>query len=459
MIFKKNFHQIDSYLTDNVMRLISSSDWKVLSSINRFLIGWHKTQDFITLKKIEEHTGLSVNTISTSLNNLSKYKIITVSLVYKAGFYHQEIKLNLNTEEYVLPEKLKLSKKVSNFFNNNKAEKTVQKFNNNRIIISQPSQGLRQLETENNNSTISSFDTVLSQDLKQSTISRLETYNKDINIKTNLNTYIHKNTEENVMNDFNNFSNNALEEIEHEDNFYNENTENKKITQISKGYEVKNDIEDILVNFGINKSKVINFQSIISLPKNVIMENIEKVNHLYSEGKCKSKSGLLLIFLNKVIEENKTNNIINTKNEGSYNSNQNTKLVNEDAFIQYFSKKRYIQSSGLPNALEIACGMLGFISESKERMNDFKLQGFTKEQIQMFIDKNKKADIFFYKRISQKQIETFFEIFDNPEILENKKVNNLTQKSLVDSLFSKTNSLKNLTPKNNELEEDFIPCY
>lgn len=474
MILKSNFHQIDSYLTDNVMKKISGSDWKVLSAINRFLIGWHKTQDFISFKKLEEFTGLSLNTISTSIKNLSSYKIIVVNMVYKAGIYHQEIKLNLNVSEYILPEIIKITKKVSNFFKKNKTEKTIETFKNEHIIINQPSQKMEPLIISNFEKTISKNETVGTQKMEPLTISKNGTYIKDINIKTNLNTSIH-NTEEikepvikkkDGMNGFKNFDKNKT---------------STSIFNMNNLSETKKYRADLLMSFGI-ETKNKSFLSFLEIDTQNIQDMIACAEWDFSQGRItSSKQGFLCHLMTKFLKEKKEvdDGITENYKTNDFNSNEKNNapgpvvnvikkpayLEGEITFKSFCFEKGLIYSVEDQNTLEMAIkSTVGFGLTSKKFLLELKELGFTKQKMESFIEKVKDNNPILFtqptNRLEKKSLEQFYTNLENPSILDEKIKEPF--KPTMDHLFSKikevSKKIENVFTNNQCLDEDFIPC-
>lgn len=157
--------------------------------------------------------------------------------------------------------------------------------------------------------------------------------------------------EKNVCNDFKNFEK------------YDEDFEDiEKTNSIKITHNVKNDIEDVLSNFGIKTSKVKNLKDILELPKNIIYDTIEKVKDIYNQGKSSNKQGLALSILTKEIENNKTNPYEQIKKaEEKLNNAISEDLKNR--FVSFFVDKKLVFSNRL-NILDLCYDII------IERSND-----------------------------------------------------------------------------------------
>lgn len=71
-----NYTQIPNVIFDYWMFHLSPAEFKVLMCICRKTFGWHKTLDKISLKQIQEITGLSRKGITDNLNRLLDLNII-----------------------------------------------------------------------------------------------------------------------------------------------------------------------------------------------------------------------------------------------------------------------------------------------------------------------------------------------------------------------------------------------
>lgn len=318
----KNYTKFDNYLVDNVMRKVSDSEWKILTAIQRFLLGWGITKNWISNSKIEEITGLSDNTIRAALKKIQSYNLIKITQVIKNNIKHQYIEINLNSETYLLPNKEKLTSRVKNFFR--KGEKTEEKIQVTPVIIDSQPQTSRSL---NEKSTTSNIEEVQPQ------MSRGDTSNvednkhsiKDINTKK----HDHEEKKSNGMNGFKNFDFNSL-------------TEEQKIKA------------DILMNFGI-ETKNKNFLSFLDIEKTEIIDLIAHVEWEDKEGRItKSKQGFLISLLTKKINEIKNIKEISdsASNNLSANSNQkndsNTKVL-IDKFKKFFVGIAYASLNAFTN--------------------------------------------------------------------------------------------------------------
>ena len=73
-----NHTQISNQFIDYWMSRVSPSATVVFLAIARKTIGWHKETDKISQGQLKELTGLSVNSIKSAIQELSKHEIITV---------------------------------------------------------------------------------------------------------------------------------------------------------------------------------------------------------------------------------------------------------------------------------------------------------------------------------------------------------------------------------------------
>lgn len=313
----KNYTKFDNYLTDNVMKKVSDSEWKILTAIQRFLLGWGITKNWISNSKIEEITGLSDNTIRVALKKIQSYNLIKITQEIKNGIKHQYIEINLKSETYLLPNKEKLVSRVRNFFG--KGEKTEQKIQVTPVIIDSQPQMSRSLHEKSTTSNVeevppqmSRGDTSNVEDNKHSI--------KDINTKK----HDHEKKNKNVMNDFKNFDFESL-------------TEDQKIKA------------DILMFFGI-ETKNPNFIKFLDIDKNDINDLIAHTEWEYEQGRIKkSKQGFLIALLSKKINDKKelgenqqTNSIENSITQTEQKpkvSNELEKLLHK--FKLFFKGKLY----------------------------------------------------------------------------------------------------------------------
>jgi len=82
-----NHTQIPNDFIENQMRDMSGNELKVLITICRKTIGWHKTSDRISYSQIKEYTNLSINTIMSNLKGLIKRGLITQEKT-KSGYVY-----------------------------------------------------------------------------------------------------------------------------------------------------------------------------------------------------------------------------------------------------------------------------------------------------------------------------------------------------------------------------------
>lgn len=309
----KNYTKFDNYLTDNVMKKVSDSEWKILTAIQRFLLGWGITKNWISNSKIEEITGLSDNTIRVALKKIQSYNLIKITQEIKNGIKHQYIEINLKSETYLLPNKEKLTSRVKNFFR--KGEKTEEKIQVTPIIIDSQPQTSRSLHEK---STTSNIEEIPPQ-MSRGDTSNLEDNKhsiKNINNKKHDHDQKQKNT--NVMNAFKNFD------------------------SLSEDQKIK---ADILMSFGI-ETKNKNFLSFLDIEKTEIMDLIAHVEWEDKEGRIKkTKQGFLISLLTKKINEkketgeNQQNNSITQTEQKPKVSNELEKLLHK--FKLFFKGKLY----------------------------------------------------------------------------------------------------------------------
>ena len=398
MILKNNFHHIDNYLTDNVMKKLSGSEWKILTAINRLLVGWHQLQDFISFKKLADFTELSTNTIANALKNLANYKIIIINMIYEAGIYKQEIKLNLNTSEYILPNTIKIKERVSNFFKKNTPEKTIETFKTEKIIV-QPSQKMEPL-------TISKIDIEPSQKMEPLTISKNEIHiNKDINKDIKYNT----NTKENVY-------------------------------DANENLELKN-IKNQLLEFGIKDyviEKIIKENSISKIDK-VIIKTLE------AENNAEIKTNKASYFMNKLKfwveeilqEKNIILGPIKSENKNSFQSILDF-CKKENKLILNNSQDEILESSLL--------NLMGWANVNQELMQKIK-NNLSKDILEAAI-KHLETSLKTKSRNLEK-IENFFSFYSNPDLIESYKIEVAEKRRASIEAMKKEIALKQNIPTNN----------
>ena len=398
MILKNNFHHIDNYLTDNVMKKLSGSEWKLLTAINRLLVGWHQLQDFISFKKLADFTELSTNTIANALKNLANYKIIIINMIYEAGIYKQEIKLNLNTSEYILPNTIKIKERVSNFFKKNTPEKTIETFKTEKIIV-QPSQKMEPL-------TISKIDIEPSQKMEPLTISKNEIHiNKDINKDIKYNT----NTKENVY-------------------------------DANENLELKN-IKNQLLEFGIKDyviEKIIKENSISKIDK-VIIKTLE------AENNAEIKTNKASYFMNKLKfwveeilqEKNIILGPIKSENKNSFQSILDF-CKKENKLILNNSQDEILESTLL--------NIMGWANVNQELMQKIK-NNLSKDILEAAI-KHLETSLKTKSRNLEK-IENFFSFYSNPDLIESYKIEVAEKRRASIEAMKKEIALKQNIPTNN----------
>ena len=405
MILRNNFHHIDNYLTDNVMKKLSGSEWKLLTAINRLLVGWHQLQDFISFKKLADFTELSTNTIANALKNLANYKIIIINMVYEAGIYKQEIKLNLNTSEYILPNTIKIKERVSNFFKKNTPEKTIETFKTEKIIV-QPSQKLR-------SSTISKIDIEPSQKMEPLTISKNEIHiNKDINKDIKYNTNTKENDDVDVIKNFN----------------------NNKISETEK-------IKNQLLSFGIKDfiaDKILTEHSELK-----INQVIEKT--IFAESVGEIKTNKASYFMNKLKfwveeilqEKNIILGPIKSENKNSFQSILDF-CKKENKLILNNSQDEILESTLL--------NIMGWANVNQELMQKIK-NNLSKDILEAAI-KHLETSLKTKSRNLEK-IENFFSFYSNPDLIESYKIEVAEKRRASIEAMKKEIALKQNIPTNN----------
>lgn len=293
---KGSFTTQPNFTYDFVQSKISPTDWSVFSSLIRMLVGWNITRNWVSNKVLESKTGLTENTIRTSLKRLQKYKIIEVQQIIKNGFKHQFIELNLDPDTYMIQTKEKFSDKVRNFFLNKPKEK-----------MEQPPQDLMPLVFH---------DPTSNGKVKPPQNANLTTANLEANkdIINNKENHKHKIKEKNDDDDFKFY--NELEELGDSDGYIEQKINNKNESSIEKLLTTK---------YELNKKYIPNWNSIINIPQNLIMNEIEKAEDLKHQGKIKAEkgkiSGLLIKNLTKLSIELEKNNKVTKSSESEQITN------------------------------------------------------------------------------------------------------------------------------------------
>lgn len=221
--------------------------------------------------------------------------------------------------------------------------------------------------------------------------------------------------EKNVCNDFKNFEK------------YDEDFEDiEKTNPIKITHNVKNDIEDVLSNFGIKTSKVKNLNDILELPKNIIYDTIEKVKDIYNQGKSYNKQGLLLNILTKEIENDKTNPYNqNKKVEEKINNAISEDLKNR--FVSFFVDKKLVFSNRL-NILDLCYDIIIGRSNDIAFLKELKTKISYDELKTIFEYELKTCEVYRIKFTNKSK--EILDIYMNIEQIEVKEVYfNIRQKS------------------------------
>ena len=333
----------------------------------------------ISIENLKKNLGVSKSSIIRAIKEVTDNKIFLVheDTTFKEKTFGFFI---VNEKNKQLFEKLKNGKSILNLKQYFKEEdNNIVEFNNinneNNITV------LNKIDPELDHfKVVESIDKKdiepISKNLQKSF--HKENYTKEQYIQEKKETdFIKKEPvilEKNVCYDFKNFEKNDedFEDIE--------KTNSIKIT-----HNVKNDIEDVLSNFGIKTSKVKNLKDILELPKNIIYETIEKVKDIYNQGKSSNKQGLLLNILTKEIENNKTNPYTQIKKaEEKLNNAISEELKNR--FVSFFVDKKLVFSNRL-NILDLCYDII------IERANDI---AFLKE-LKNIISYDELKTIFEYE--------------------------------------------------------------
>lgn len=363
-LFTKQYH----FITDKVMSKINK-EFVTFTAINRLLLGWNKTEDFITFKQLETLTGLAVNTISKHLTNLEAYNIIKITKTFYRGYERMMIALNLNYTTYILPEKQKLTSKVANFLKSSGPKKEVFKLKKVTVtnsVNNTPSQKLRQ---EENKVTISNFEIAPYQKLRRATISKIET-SKDTNINKNLNTYHDHKKETQKMNNDNEFKN--------FDNNKNQNTKSKKdnVTFTTEQLELKVILEDEFKFYSSVAEKALNDYSVEFLKT--------QIDFVYDQMAVKEikNAGAFLSKILKNPEKPKYNQEQSPGPEEKPMVKTSPTKELETKIIEFFYNENLIQSKGTNTALDEAMDALLSFKDNQVVMNNFRALGIQKEQIE-----------------------------------------------------------------------------
>lgn len=405
MIIKENYTKIDNFLLDEVMNKIKDSEFKVLMSINRFLIGFQKKQDHISIEKIVKHTGLTWNTVSKALKNLEAYKIIKVSSKIIKGFVNTIIEINLNTNDYSLPKKEKLKEKVSNFLKTEKT-KTIENIKVEPIIISTPLQILK---------TASNLEDTPLQILKTPP-SNLEDIKENI-LNKNIKTYHEEKNNDNVLKIDNDFL--EVKTILENHNFYNPS--------------------DFIKTHGIEKIKnALNYIE-ISIEEGVNISNV---------------GAYLRANINKITEEKKE-----TLTPGPQNKNEI-----EEKIKAFFFQKGKLFNTTYSEALNICLEKLFLNRDTFLFMNEFKALNVPKNALKEIYLKVCKDDILFKNKFSEKILEETLFNLDNIEsikikekALEEKKLLSIQEmQKTINEKNKRLLELKALANKENNTSYNFI---
>ncbi len=211
--------------------------------------------------------------------------------------------------------------------------------------------------------------------------------------------------------------------------------------------EMSNHLEDILINYGLTKSKITEFKDMINLDKTIVMDTIAKVDYEKEQGRCKSKTGLLIALLKKELIEKKENISKNTVSD----------IISKDLrdrFVKYCVSKKVILSISTPNAFNNCCddfmnlfrNNIDFIKGLKEIISI--------EDIKEIFDYRLKESTYFKNRF-EKYIAEFLFKFENIENLKEDKFDfRKESKQLLDTLKL---TVKNIS-KISLLDRELIPC-
>lgn len=459
------FTKTNNFFFDTVMNKISPSEWMVLSALIRFLKGWNKKSDYISNRRIQKIINISENTIRKCLIKLESYKIIKIEMKKVGCFLYTFIEINYNYNEYQFSKNTKITDRVKNFFNGKskkesvkfekKDEKTTSNFD---ALYSKIEDGKTQISMSSRTSILEDIKDIKKQNIK--TYIQKESENKVQELPIlKLKTF--ENSKKNVCYDFKNL-NNDLEEkdlfLENETDIENELIEEKKSIK-KEVHNLKNDIEDILINFGINKNYFKSNSDILGLDKNTIMDSIEKVNFLHSEGKCKSKAGYLLSILTKECETKKANIYENIKKaETKINNEISSELKNK--FVNFFYSKRLIQSPNIQNAFSFCVHeLLRSKNNDINFLKDLK-KIISKEDIKTIFDFAVK-DCNVFKVRYEKNLETFLSKYEIIESFNDDKAFNIKENmdNLIKSLINPIkNKISNLNDNFFENDNEIIPC-
>ena len=119
-----NYTQIPNILLDSVMRLVSGSEWKILSAISRETFGWRRSWHDISLSFLEENTGLLRQAVISGINGLIEKGLVQKKKTGKTGAEKSWYKLVMrrapneqnNPPQYLKKSEVLETKKRSNNF-------------------------------------------------------------------------------------------------------------------------------------------------------------------------------------------------------------------------------------------------------------------------------------------------------------------------------------------------------
>lgn len=100
-----NYTQIPNVIFDHWMKVLNPSEFTILMCLCRKTFGWHKASDRISKNQLMKATGLSKNTIQSSLESLEAHRLlIRIQSKNEYGFEPNEYRLNIHKPEDVFLE-------------------------------------------------------------------------------------------------------------------------------------------------------------------------------------------------------------------------------------------------------------------------------------------------------------------------------------------------------------------
>lgn len=359
----------DSFLTvPRTFRKMFLKLSKITSGLSLYLFDYFSTETgrknifkSFSIQELKKKLEVSESSIRRAINEIINNKIFLVYQSPEGKFFdfflvnqkNKEYFEKLKTGEAVVTTKRYYIEKQDNIFEfiDPKIKKDISKINNTPSNLNEHKSIL------NESKIVKSIDKT---DIKPISKNPQESLHKENYIKEQYiqekkeSDFIKKEPvilEKNVCYDFKNFEK------------YDEDFEDiEKTNPIKIIHNVKNDIEDVLSNFGIKTSKVKNLKDILELPKNIIYDTIEKVKDMYNQGKSSNKQGLLLNILTKEIENNKTNPYEQIKKAEEKLNNAIPEDV-KNRFVSFFVDKKLVFSNRL-NILDLCYDII------IERAND-----------------------------------------------------------------------------------------